>query len=79
MQDYTPIQYAVLARMFPCKMTILGDTSQAVNTYGASSAEEILRVFPQADIVKTFRSYRSTYEITRFTQGHHRQSRPGGG
>jgi DNA helicase-2/ATP-dependent DNA helicase PcrA len=69
MQDYTPIQYTVLARLFPCKKTILGDASQAVNPHGASTAEEIYQVFPQADVVKLFRSYRSTYEITRFTQG----------
>ena len=69
MQDYTPIQYTVLARLFPCKKTILGDASQAVNPHSASTAEEIHQVFPQADVVKLFRSYRSTYEITRFTQG----------
>ncbi len=69
MQDYTPIQYAVLARLFHCKKTILGDASQAVNPHSASTAEEINQVFPQADVVKLFRSYRSTYEITRFTQG----------
>lgn len=68
MQDYTPIQYTVLARLFHCKKTILGDASQAVNLYGASTADEIHQVFPQADVVKLFRSYRSTYEITRFTQ-----------
>jgi len=68
MQDYTPIQYAVLARLFQGKKTILGDASQNVNPYGVSTAEEIQKVFPQADIVKLFRSYRSTYEITRFTQ-----------
>lgn len=68
MQDYTPIQYAVLARLFQCKKTILGDASQAVNLHSASTAEEIHQVFPQADVVRLFRSYRSTYEITRFTQ-----------
>jgi DNA helicase-2/ATP-dependent DNA helicase PcrA len=68
MQDYTPIQYAVLARLFHCKKTILGDASQAVNLQSISTAEEIHQVFPQAEVVKLFRSYRSTYEITRFTQ-----------
>lgn len=68
MQDYTPIQYVVLARLFQCKKTILGDASQAVNPHGAATAAEIHQVFPQADVVRLFRSYRSTYEITRFTQ-----------
>ncbi len=68
MQDYTPVQYAVLSRMFTCKKTILGDVGQTVNPYSASSAEGIEEVFPQAEIVKLFRSYRSTYEITKFAQ-----------
>ncbi|CAN5422676.1 UvrD-helicase domain-containing protein [soil metagenome] len=68
MQDYTPVQYAVISRVFRCKKTILGDVSQTVNSYSASSAETIERIFPQADIIKLFRSYRSTWEITAFTQ-----------
>jgi DNA helicase II / ATP-dependent DNA helicase PcrA len=68
MQDYTPIQYAVLLRLFPAKKTILGDASQAVNPY-SSSAEDIERVFPQADVVKLQQSYRSTWEITHFALG----------
>jgi DNA helicase II / ATP-dependent DNA helicase PcrA len=68
MQDYTPVQYSVLSRLFTCKKTILGDVSQTVNPFSASSAEGIEQVFPQGDIVKLFRSYRSTYEITTFAQ-----------
>jgi DNA helicase-2/ATP-dependent DNA helicase PcrA len=68
MQDYTPVQYSVLSRLFKCKKTILGDVNQRVNPYSASSAEGIEQVFPQADVVKLFRSYRSTWEITAFAQ-----------
>jgi DNA helicase-2/ATP-dependent DNA helicase PcrA len=68
MQDYTPVQYAVLSRVFNCRKTILGDVNQTVNPYSASSAETIERVFPQADIVRLYRSYRSTMEITAFAQ-----------
>ncbi len=68
MQDYTPVQYAVLSRIFNCRKTILGDVNQTVNPYSASSAETIERVFPQADIVRLYRSYRSTMEITAFAQ-----------
>ncbi|MDF7815027.1 UvrD-helicase domain-containing protein [Hymenobacter sp. YC55] len=68
MQDYTPVQYAVLSRLFECRKTILGDVNQTVNPYSASSAETIERVFPQADVVELYRSYRSTVEITAFTQ-----------
>lgn len=65
MQDYTPIQYAVLSRLFPGKKTILGDASQVVNPY-SSTATDIEKVFPQADIVTLTQSYRSTWEITQF-------------
>jgi DNA helicase-2/ATP-dependent DNA helicase PcrA len=68
MQDYTPVHYAVLSRLFTCRKTILGDVNQTVNPYSASSAETIERVFPQADIVRLNRSYRSTIEITTFAQ-----------
>jgi DNA helicase-2/ATP-dependent DNA helicase PcrA len=68
MQDYTPVQYAVLARVFGCRKTILGDVSQTVNPYSAPPAETIERVFPQAEVVEMHRSYRSTIEITTFAQ-----------
>lgn len=68
MQDYTPVQYAVLARLFPCRKTILGDVGQSVNPFSSSSAEQIGQVFRQADCVKLCKSYRSTFEITRFAQ-----------
>lgn len=41
MQDYTPVQYAVLAKLFPCKKTILGDANQSVNLFSSSTAEKI--------------------------------------
>jgi DNA helicase-2/ATP-dependent DNA helicase PcrA len=67
MQDYTPVQYAVMSRLFKCKKTILGDVGQTMNPYSASSASMIEQVFPQGDIVKLFRSYRSTWEIAHFS------------
>lgn len=68
MQDYTPVQYSVLSRLFKCKKTILGDVNQTVNPYSASSSESIERVFPHGDMVKLVRSYRSTFEISGFAQ-----------
>ena len=68
MQDYTAVQYAVLNRMFSCKKTILGDVNQKVNPFSASSSDDINRVFPNADVVKLVRSYRSTLEITQLAQ-----------
>lgn len=68
MQDYTPVQYAVLAALFPCKKTILGDANQSVNPFSSSSAQDIQKVFADADYVQLCKSYRSTYQITRFAQ-----------
>ena len=68
MQDYSAIQYAVLSRIFHCKMTILGDVSQSINPISSSSVGDIAKIFPDADLVKLLRSYRSTYEITEFAQ-----------
>ena len=66
MQDYTPIQYAVVSKIFDCKMTILGDAHQSVNPYSSSSVEKIQPFFQGATAVELCRSYRSTIEITRF-------------
>lgn len=68
MQDYTPVQYAVIASLFSCKKTILGDARQSVNPYSSSRAEEIQSVFRHASFVKLCKSYRSTYEISTFAQ-----------
>ena len=68
MQDYTAVQYAVLKELFPCKKTILGDANQSVNPFSSSTAESIQSVFQDAQCMYLNKSYRSTYEITRFAQ-----------
>ncbi|MFC1510542.1 HelD family protein [Candidatus Omnitrophota bacterium] len=68
MQDYTPVQYAVMAKLFPCKKTILGDANQSVNPFSSSTSGDIQKVFDTADCVKLCKSYRSTFEITQFAQ-----------
>ncbi|MDZ7663367.1 MAG: AAA family ATPase [Thiohalophilus sp.] len=68
MQDYTPVQYAVLSRLFPCKKTILGDASQSVNPFSSTTAEGIREVFTHAFCASLNKSYRSTYEIIQFVQ-----------
>lgn len=68
MQDYTPIQYAILAKLFSCKMTILGDSNQSVNPYSSSTAEKIQPFFKDCDCAELCKSYRSTIEITQFAQ-----------
>lgn len=68
MQDYTPIQYAVINKLFHCKMTILGDAYQAVNPYSSSSLDKISKVFDNSQGVTLCKSYRSTIEIAEFAQ-----------
>lgn len=68
MQDYTPIQYKVIQKLYPCRKTILGDASQSVNPYGSSTADMIRKVFATGEIMKLCKSYRSTFEITNFAQ-----------
>ena len=67
MQDYTAVQYAVLSRLFPCNKTILGDSNQNVNPYSSTKASDIQEIFPDSEAVTLTRSYRSTWEISRFT------------
>nr|MBS0021314.1 AAA family ATPase [Gammaproteobacteria bacterium] len=69
MQDYTPVQYTVISKLFSCKKTILGDANQAVNPFSASTAEGIRAIFFQAQCAELTKSYRSSYEITQFAQG----------
>lgn len=68
MQDYTPVQYAVLARLYPCKKTILGDANQTVSPFSSSNSDSISRVFPGAGCMVLNKSYRSTFEIAQFAQ-----------
>lgn len=69
MQDYTPVQYAVLSRLFKCRKTIPGDAAQSVSPYSGSTAEEIQRILRPAVQVKLARSYRSSWEIMRLALG----------
>lgn len=66
MQDYTPVQYAVLGRLFACRKTVLGDATQSVSPYGSSTAEQIRASLTSATTVKLTKSYRSTWEIMQF-------------
>lgn len=68
MQDYTPVQYAVLSRLFPCRKTILGDANQSVNPLSSSTAVGIAAMLPRAQCVFMNRSYRSTIEISSLAQ-----------
>lgn len=68
MQDYSAVQYQVLATLFPCKKTILGDINQSVNPFSSSNLDTIKSIFSDATAMTMLKSYRSTYEITQFSK-----------
>lgn len=68
MQDYTPVQYAALNRMFPCQKTILGDFGQSVNPNHLHSLSDLRALYGGAEFVELNKSYRSTYEIIMFAK-----------
>ena len=41
MQDYSYLQYTILANLFSCKMTILGDRAQTI----ADQQQDVLQFF----------------------------------
>lgn len=74
MQDYTPVQYAALNRMFPCRKTILEDFGQSVNPNHLHGLEDLRTIYDRAQFVELNKSYRSTYEIMRFAKKIHHVS-----
>lgn len=69
MQDYTPIQYALLNRMFnKCTKTILGDFGQSINPNCRYTLEELQALYPESVLMRLEKSYRSTYEIIHFAK-----------
>lgn len=68
MQDYTPIQYAVINILFPCSKTILGDFGQFINPNHLHTLENLRQVYSGAEVVVLNKSYRSTYEIMNFAK-----------
>ena len=68
MQDYTPVQYAILNQLYPCQKTILGDFAQNIVPFTGTSLEYLKEQYPQAQVIEINKSYRSTYEIMNFAK-----------
>lgn len=68
MQDYTPIQYAVINKIFPCRKTILGDFGQLLNPNHSHTLNDLLDLYTDARFTELKKSYRSTYEIITFAK-----------
>lgn len=74
MQDYTPIQYALLEKVFECKRTIIGDFSQALLPYETISKEGFEQIFSNLEYVELTTSYRSSFEIAMYAKKFMRNS-----
>ncbi|PBH02990.1 helicase [Clostridioides difficile] len=68
MQDYTPIQYAVINLLFKCKKTILGDFEQLVNPNHTHTLDDMKQLYNDGELVMLNKSYRSTFEIINFAK-----------
>lgn len=74
MQDYSYIQYEILASMFDCKMTILGDKAQTME----SKTQDVTTFLPKIlgkniKFITMDKSYRNTAQIAQYaneTGGH---------
>lgn len=64
MQDYSRMQYLILKKMFPCRMTILGDKAQTMDERVQDVLEFLPGIFGK-DIRRIVmnKSYRNTVEI----------------
>ncbi|WP_195985902.1 3'-5' exonuclease [Clostridium sp. D33t1_170424_F3] len=71
MQDYAPVQFAVLNRLFPCQKTILGDFGQCIDPCHSHTLADLRQMYEGAEFVELNKSYRSTYEIIRFAKRIH--------
>ncbi len=69
-QDYTVLQYRILANIFPnCSWTILGDPAQLVHPYiRPIKFQDLNQIIPNSNpkFITLSRSYRSTKEIQAF-------------
>ncbi|MGN8944158.1 HelD family protein [Bariatricus sp. HCP28S3_E4] len=69
MQDYSYLQYVILEKLFDCRMTILGDKAQTVDT----RQQDVLKFLPKIfgrDVrkIEMNRSYRNTIEIAEYAR-----------
>jgi DNA helicase-2/ATP-dependent DNA helicase PcrA len=69
MQDYSYIQYLIVAKLFSCKMTIVGDLAQTID----SRQQDVMTFLPhifgrKLPMLSMKRSYRNTMEIGQYAK-----------
>ncbi len=68
MQDYSPIQYAVINKLYKCRKTILGDFCQNVVPFAEDHSNFLQQIYANAQFIEIHKSYRSTYEIMKYAE-----------
>lgn len=68
MQDFTPVQYALVSAIFACDKTILGDFRQTVTPWNQTTLATLSTLFDNARVTELRKSYRSTSEIMEFAK-----------
>ncbi|MDE7272680.1 MAG: ATP-binding domain-containing protein [Lachnospiraceae bacterium] len=66
MQDYSPVQYAVINKLYDCRKTILGDFCQNVVPFAENHADFLKELYPRSQLIELYKSYRSTCEIMNY-------------
>ena len=69
MQDYSYLQYSILSMLFHCRMTILGDRAQTMDSEGQDVTKFLPKIFGRKirKIVMN-KSYRNTLEIADYAE-----------
>ncbi|MCL2204115.1 MAG: UvrD-helicase domain-containing protein [Defluviitaleaceae bacterium] len=69
-QDCCPLQHRILQKLYPAShFTVLADVNQALYPdINIQKNEDIAALYPKAQIIPLTKSYRSTYEISRFAK-----------
>lgn len=67
-QDYSPLNFKIISKMFPCPKTILGDINQDVSGSKTKILENLNKIDDRtSELIQLTKSYRSSYEIASFT------------
>lgn len=67
MQDYSRLQYLILQKLFPCKMTILGDAAQTMDETRQDVSCFLPKIFgKKIRMMEMKKSYRNTVEIASY-------------
>ena len=67
MQDYSYVQYLILEKLFQCRMTILGDKAQTMDSEQVNVMKFLPKIFgKQIRWIEMKKSYRNTMEIASY-------------